>query len=362
MPLLRLAVTALFAACSVAISTPLHADFTYTETTQITGGSMLGMMKMAGTFSRQARQTGEPTTSTVIIKGNRMTRIGPDRTEIIDLDKETFTEIDTVKHQYTVMTFEQMKQRIDAAMQKAKQQQPKSAPDQPSSADVSFQVHVRNTDATREIATLQAKESIMTMSMDATDKSSGQTGSLGITNDMWLAPEIPGYGEVREFYARYALKMGTVFSGASSMGASMLAAHPGAEQGMRDMAKEVAKMKGIPVLQVMRMGMTSNGVPIPAASEAPLPASNAPPTPTAGEVGQQAATSAIASSLGLGGFGFGKKKKADPPPSQPAGDAAGPVVLIESNTQLSSFSQAPVDGSKFDVPAGFKQVDPKNID
>ena len=37
----------------VAAAASLHADFTYTETTQLTGGSMRGLMKMAGAFSKQ---------------------------------------------------------------------------------------------------------------------------------------------------------------------------------------------------------------------------------------------------------------------------------------------------------------------
>ena len=122
----------------------LRADFTYTETTQMTGGSMLGLMKMAGAFSRQARQAGEPIVSTVAIKGNRMVHINPDHTEIIDLDAETITSIDTVRRQYTVMTFEQMKQQIEAAAAKMKEQQEKSAASapqqqQPSTTDIKFQ-------------------------------------------------------------------------------------------------------------------------------------------------------------------------------------------------------------------------------
>lgn len=85
----------------VAASASLHADFTYTETTQVTGGSMLSLMRMAGAFSKQARQAGEPVVSTVAIKGNRMARIDSTNTEIIDLDAETITTIDTLKRQYT---------------------------------------------------------------------------------------------------------------------------------------------------------------------------------------------------------------------------------------------------------------------
>lgn len=355
-------------------SAAAHADFTYTETTQITGGSIMQLMKVAGTFSKAARQTGEPIVSTVIVKGNRMTRITPQQTEIIDLDRETVTIIDPQKRQYTVMTFEQMRRQMEKAMQKAKEEQKKAPePEQPaaSNTDLKFNVHVRNTGAAKEVAGLNATESILTMAMDATDKTSGQTGSLAITNDLWLAPEIPGYSEVQDFYRRYAEKMRVVFSGA--LNPAMLAQYPGAGQGMADMVKEMSKLKGIPVLQVMRMGTTANGEPLPAASEAPLPPPSAPPS--AGEVAQdaaqQSAASAISSRMGsLGGLagglgGFGKKKKAAPASTedaQPATASATAAVLVESNTQLTGFSQASVDDSKFDVPAGYKLVESKNLD
>jgi hypothetical protein len=350
----------------VGMSTSLYADFTYTETTQVTGGSMLGMMKMAGAFSKQARQMGQPVVSTVAIKGNRMARINPDRTEIIDLDAETITTIDSVKREYTVVTFQQMKEQIEAAAEKAKAQQQKSvqaAPaEQPSNTDLKFEVHVRNTGLSKDVVGLNASESILTMNMNATDKTSGQTGSMAITNDMWMAPEIPGYDEVKEFYRKYALKMGTVFS--SAVSPAMLAQYRGAGEGMADMAKEMSKLKGTPVQQVMRMGMTTDGKPLPAASEAPLPPDNSPAMPSAGDVAQESVSSAIASKLG--GFGgFGRKKKADPAPADSGsgtapGAPATSSVLMETNTQLASFSRSVSEGS-FAVPAGFKQVQMRNL-
>jgi len=41
----------LILALTLAASPALFADYTYQETTQITGGSMLQMMKMVGHFS-----------------------------------------------------------------------------------------------------------------------------------------------------------------------------------------------------------------------------------------------------------------------------------------------------------------------
>ena len=90
----RLMQIAALAAC-LACPSVLLADFQYQETTQITGGSVMGLMKMAGVFSSQARKADQPVTSTVLVKGNRMARIRPDSMEIIDLDRGTITQIDT---------------------------------------------------------------------------------------------------------------------------------------------------------------------------------------------------------------------------------------------------------------------------
>lgn len=347
------------------LTTPSFADFRCDETTQITGGSIVSMMKFAGAFSKDAKKSMEPTTSTVLVQGNRMARINTDHTDIIDLDKETITTIDHKKKQYTVMTFDQMKQQMEEATKKAKEQQAQAKPSQPQPSHpqgngapppkMKFKVNVRNTAATKNVAGLDAKESILNMELEATDQQSGQSGNLAITNDMWMVPEIPGYEEVRDFNKRFAEKMGTVFG--DTFKPTMAAMQPGSIEGMAEMAKEMSKLKGVPVMQVMRMGSTTNGQPLPAASEAPLPASNGP---SAGDVAKQSVGSAISSKLG--GFGgFGKKKGPSPDQSKSA-QAGTPAqsVLMESSTQTASFSSAPIDSSQFSVPAGYAQIAPES--
>jgi hypothetical protein len=278
------------------------------------------------------------------------------------------------------MTFEQMRQQIEQAQRdaeakakQAKDEAPKeTAAQTPQDVNMSFDVHVRETGATKEVSGLSTNEAIMTMALNATDKKTQETGALAITNDMWLATSTPVYDEVRAFDERFAKKMGQVFSGNRTLqGLQALMAQPGAAKGMAEMAKEVSKLKGVPILQVMRMGTTANGQPLPAASESPLPASNGPAMPTAGDVAQQTATSVVASklggfgaALGGGGFGgFGHKKKAEAAPAETAAASstgaaaeANAAVLIESSTTLSDFSSGPVDGSHFQVPAGYQQV------
>jgi hypothetical protein len=187
---------------------------------------------------------------------------------------------------------------------------------------------------------------------------------------MWMAPEIPGYDELREFQKKFAVKMGEAFSG-SGLSASLAAMQPAAAQGMADMVKEMSKLKGIPVEQIMRMGATANGEPLPAASEAPLPPSpSGPEMPSANDVAQQSASSAIASKLGgfgIGGFGgFGHKKQAQTPP--PADDTSNgtqqtptATVLMESKTEMTGFSSASIDSGKFSVPAGFMEIQPRQM-
>jgi hypothetical protein len=370
---------------SVALPLASFADFRYDETTKITGGSLVSMAKFAGAFSKQARQITDPVTSTVLVKGNRMAHINQDTTEIIDLDQETITNIDHVKKQYSVVTFQEMKAAMEEAARKAQQQQPAQQPPETSKTpppEVHFKVSVTNTGANKQVAGLNAGESILKMSMEAKDQKSGQTGNMAMTNDMWMVPEIPGYGEVREFQQRLAAKMGSMFGGAmhSMMSPQMLNTQPGMFTGMSEMAKEMSKLKGVPVSQITRLGSSADGSPLPAASEAPLPQSNGP---TVGSVAGQAATSAANSAAneatataenkaagkmggfggiasGLGGFG-GFHKKKPPQPQQPTGqspDQAGQkwAVLMESSIETTGFSSASVDPSLFNVPAGYAKI------
>jgi hypothetical protein len=357
-------------ALTLAASPFLLADYTYQETTQLTGGSILNMMKMVGHFSSQARKAGEPIVSTVYLKGNRMATVNADSIEVIDLDKETITHIDTQKKTYTVMTFAQMKQQIENArqeMEKRQAEHPASAPQanqNPDDVKVSFDVKVRKTGVEKQVNGLSSKEAILTMTMNATDQKTQESGAMAVTNDMWLVPEIPGYDQVRDFHKRMAEKLALATHGMGLDFTQMLAQNPGATEALAGMGKEMQKIDGVPIQQIMRMGTTTNGQPLPAASEAPLPPDNSPAMPSAGDLAKQGAASMLTSHFGLGGFGK-KKQQNDPPPADPNANQKGSTppptsaILMESQTNVSSFSSAPVDEAHFEVPAGFKLVQPQ---
>ena len=363
LPLVKCAVFLL----ALSLPATLHAtDYTYQQTTQLTGGSLLHMVKSVGFFSSQARHVGDPVVSTIYLKNNKLANVSPESIEIIDLDKETITQIDVQKKTYTVMTFDQIKQAVENARQQMEKQQTSQPASAQPAADpnvkMSFDVKVRKTGAQKEISGLQSNEAILTMTMTATTAATAQqpqqSGAMAITNDMWMVPAIPGYDQVRDFYGRMAEKMADATRGLGYDFSKMLAQNPGASAALGDMAKEMQKLDGVPIMQVMRMGTTLNGQPLPAASEAPTPA--APAGPSAGDVAKQGMTSALASRIpGFGGFG--KKKQQAPPPDQDqnAAQAQAPnSILMETQITTSNFSSAPVDPSHFDIPAGYMQVQP----
>jgi hypothetical protein len=316
----------------VAACLPALADFSYEQTSKITGGMMAGAMKLAGAFSKQAR---EPMVSSVAVKGDRMVHANQHHASVIDLDKETITDINFDKKQYSVMTFAQMKQMMEEMSQKMK-----SSPDA-QKADVNFKVSAKDTGQKKFIAGFDTHEMVLTMEMEGTDKESGNKGGMVVTSDMWLAPKVSGYNEIAEFHKRMSQKLNWAPSSFGAMGA-----RPDMMKGMAELAKESAKLNGMPVFQTVTMGMHAEGQED---GQAPPPQQQQADRPSIGGV--------------LGGLGgFGRKKKSRDEGStdgqQAQGSTSASGTLMEMTMEMSGFSAAPVDGSKLEVPAGFKQVEP----
>lgn len=308
------------------VAVTLRADFSYQQSSKITGGAMAGMMKVAGAFSKQAR---EPMQATISVKGDRLSMMGANRNSIIDLTAETMTEVDLEKKTYAVITFAE----FSRAMQKLSEKMGEK-----SDSSVEFKAEVKQTGAARTIDGFEAKQAILTLQVEGQDKKSGDKGAMNIVTEMWLAPNVPGYEEVKSFYTRMAQKLAWA-PGMGNMGAA-LSRQGGMMKGMSELYKESAKLDGVPMLQVVRMGGAMEGAGSADAQQAPPPSSK---------------LGGLAS--GIGGFGgFGRKKK-EPAPETSQAPAPSSGVLMELTTEMTGFSSGPVDQAKVTVPAGFKQVD-----
>lgn len=348
----------------LVVPATLLADFSYTETTRLTGGLVAQLSRSFGGLSKSMRRITEPQTSNVYLKGDLMAHVSQTDGQIWDLSKETITFIDFEKKTYSTMTLTEMKAAMEKAMQRAQNAQAK----QKSNTEVNFKIDVKQTGKTKPVAGMDAREVLMTLIMEATDKKSGQSGATEMMSSIWVVESVPGYDELNKFYQKMAQKMASTW-GLNPLGrqASMLGgSDPKMLEWAQQMAKEAEKLKGVHVLQVMKYG---SGLDPAKASEVTDP-STMPEGPTKGEVAGKAAENSAASAIGralpggLGRFGgFGRrgkdkdKEKEQAPPPQQTEQQQGPAVLMEMVSESSNFSTSSVDAARFEVPAGFKQVE-----
>lgn len=321
--------TLIFSTTLALAAAPMWADFSYQETSKITGGMMAGVMKFAGVFSKQAR---EPMQATVAVKGNRLAHRSAMHSSIIDLDKQTITEIDMQKKTYSVMTFEQMKQMLEEMSKKMHEQN--------SDGQMDLKVSANATGNTKQIAGYDAKEMLVKIEMQGTDNKTGQTGGMVVATDLWIAPIVQGYTEMRDFYKKMAAELNW------TPGGNMFMSRPDVAKGMAQAQKEIASLDGTPVYQTMTMG--PQGMQ-PASGAAPA-AEQQPPQQ------QQSERPSIAGALG-GHFGLGRKKS-QPAQQEQQQPKSGQGTLLEMTTEYSNFSSAAADPSLFEIPAGFKEVKP----
>jgi hypothetical protein len=361
-------------------SVPAHADFKYTETTQMTGGSLMNMMKTVSMFSKQASKSTQPTTTTHAVKGNRLRTENADgKIQIIDLDGRRFIEIDPQKKTYSEMTFDEMKAAMDRAMERVQQQpQQESKPQDPkqqgATATVNAKVNVTPGTATWKILGQTANEMKVQIDMEVTAQptngaqdsaaanaqASGQpagpvSGTISTIVDTWVAPDVPGYKELGEFYGRMGKETNWVPPASVHV-------DPRVSESLGELQKNQGRLKGLPLLEYVTTSMV-----LPPGTAADAQNTNGSNSSASGASSNNPPTSASDAMMkGLGGMFGGRKKKndatADPnsPNSQssqnPPPPPSTPGSLMEMTTQVTSFSDAALDAGIFEVPAGFTKV------
>jgi hypothetical protein len=352
----------------LSISGISRADFKYTQSSKMTGGSLMSMTKTLGTFSKSARQMNEPQLTTVMVKGNRMrSEHSTGNIEIIDLDNRRFVNIDSAKKSYSIMTFDDFKAAMQKAADQAKAQQEKSPGQQPDAANIKItpKVHSEETGASRTVLDLPTKEVKwqIEMQMQSTDpkvQQQGQTASMTVSSDAWIASSVPGYDEMRDFYMRMAKELDWL---PGTMG-GMAGMSPQMGPAMQEFQKNLITIKGMPLLQNMSFGMSATGVPQnTATSSAPQPA---PAQPASTDQTSVPTSTRDAIGKGIGGMfgGFGKKKKQaqqDQDAQASTTDASGSTVtqsgsLMEMQVEVTQYSNSSIDRDVFEIPAGYTQV------
>ena len=355
------------------VSTPALADFKYTDTSQITGGALMGMANFAAKFSKDSRAAMQPITTTHYVKGNKMRTDGSDGSiQIIDLDGRRVISIDNEKKTYSVATFDQIK----AAMEKAQADaaaKAKQTPEKPAAQgqdaqqlQVTPKITVLPGTGTKTILGQDTKETKIKMDMEMQAQNAngqpapaaqpGQPNSITftMTMDTYVAPTVSGYQEIGEFYKKMAKEINWVPP-------SNIHVDPRMSQGMSELAKNSDALRGLPLLSYTTMsippqpGQTTNTAQTSSSSSSSDSSKSA-------DSGSSTPTSpSDAMVKGLGSL-FNKRKKNQDDnakagtPAPPPNPNPDPNALMEMTTQVSSFSDSPLDASLFDIPAGYTQV------
>ncbi len=318
---------------------PLQADFSYQETTKLTGGSLTKMMR----FVPGGGKMMEPKTSYVYLKGDRLAHVFPDTMSVIDLASETMTEVNFEKKTYATITFAEMRVAMEKMAARMKEAMAKRK-DEPT-PQMDMKVSVKSTGQSRAISGLDTREYLMNLTMTAqAPQGATPVGLSEIESDLWLTAKIAGYEEVKAFYMRMGKKM------AFSLNMNpLLMQQQGSAEGMKKMAEEMAKLEGTPVLTITRVkgtspmaGMMGGG------GQAGASENNDKPRFGGGLTGMAAG--------GIMG-GLRRKNKEAPKADEAPAAKVDDSIMMETQSESANFSSAAVPAAKLDVPAGFQSVE-----
>jgi hypothetical protein len=380
-------------ACAVGVILwqAAHADGSYEETSQITGGTMKQIIGLSSIFSPSAsREMGKAASDLTIVSGNRMVHITAAATVIFDLDSQTLTRIDSKKKQYAVATFDELQKQAEAAAQKAQaaldehkgdlDQASSNLPPELSQIPTSCDTKVTDTGATKTIEGIPAHEVLLTSTMTFKDPKGGNdTVTYYYKRDVWLANSVPpGYQEIEDFKKRMAGKL--TFNSQKNPFALLAATHPGLAEGLKKAGAEMAKQQGVAVMVVEQLGGHAEGDSVTAAAntapagqgssmtnEVISGAASEAAQREAGQLTDSSKLGPLSSSLLNSAVSIFQRHSADltksatssvtSATSKSDNPASVDRVLMETTTVTSSFSTEKAPAAAFEVPAGFTRID-----
>ena len=320
---------------------PLHADVKTEERTKFELGGILG--KVVNIFG--GKDAREGTMTTVALKGSRKSMFNDATGQIIDLAEEKIYDLDVKRKTYRVMTFAELRQRMEEAKAKAEKaareeqakQKAEPAPASRPEDSVEIDLDVKSTGQKRVINGFNTSQVVVTVAVREKGKTLEQSGGLAITTDMWMAPRMPAMKELMDFEMQFAQKLyGPMIAGASPQDmASAMAIYPMLKPALEKMNAEQSKVEGTAILTTLKVEAVKSAEQI--AQEQKQTEESSKPNLTGGVGGL------------LGGLARrAAQKKVD-------GDGPQPRAMVMTTTsELLKVANA-VSDADVAVPAGFKQ-------
>ncbi len=310
------------------------ADAQVTAHTRTEFGGAMG--QMFNTFGGKAAREGVTTIESV--KGDRKLDRTGDNGILVDLAEEKIYTIEFDKQRYSVMTFEEYRQQMREALDRAKQASGESAPKQ-GGPEYEIDVDVKETDAKRTLAGHPCKDTVVTIVARKKGMTLEAGGGTVLTTTMCMGPKLPELAAIDAFNVRYAKAIaldGAIGESAMQM-AQMLGQNPSIAKVMKALRDKQSAFDGSPLATVMRIETVAD------------------PNAASGSEGDQGGAS-------LGGMAgkFGKmfgKKKSDGGETKSQGSAQGSgerrLAMTTEREVRTIASSVPADAVA--VPASFKK-------
>ena len=251
----RIGQAVLACACMVAVAAaPLGADVKTEEKGHVRFEGMLG--KMVNMFGGRAAKEGVVTR--VAVKGDRKLSMTDKTGQLIDLAEEKIYDIDFAKKSYKVTTFEELRQQMREAEERARKSQEKSRDEDDSEQaeggkEYEIDVDVKETGATKALHGHDTRQVVTTVTVREKGKTLAESGGLVLSLDSWLAPTVAALKEVQDFQLRYFQKLhGPMTAGASAeQMAAALAMYPMLKEALGRMNAEGSKLEGTAIATTM---------------------------------------------------------------------------------------------------------------
>jgi hypothetical protein len=312
-----------------------RADVKTQERTQVRFEGAIG--KMVNMFGGRGAREG--ITTTVSLKGQRMLSVTGDTGELIDLAEEKVYALDLKGKTYSVMTFAEMRKRMEEAMAKAKQDAAAAKPEpepEKGAPKKEYEVDFAITagPGAKAVAGTDTKEQIATITVREKGKTVEEAGGLVLETHLWMAPKVPALQELSDFRMKYAQKVyGPMMAQAAPNMTQAMAMYPQMKDAMEKFADEAKKLNGTPLLTEM---VFIAAVPPGSQSE-----QKAEPAPGLGGL--------------LGGLGRFRKKGNDAPAPAPAAAAQAPgrSTILTTTTETLQITPSATDADVA-LPAGLK--------
>jgi hypothetical protein len=360
---------AVAAAATTVFAASALADVTVQHRISVEGVGLMSAANMSGTTKTTISGERSRTDSDIQLQ-SRLVRllahraVGP-TAEIVRLDQGKIDRLDLSRKQYTELTFDEMKARLQKAIDQTQGGQENPKPMDESRCEwLEPKVDVRRSGEKATYAGFEGERLTIVASQPCKDKQTGAICEVALALDEWLSPQFTASAEVDRFHRAYMGKIGLdLTSGRGAFGGgdireraqAMFGRYSGIWEQVADKTRDV---KGYPVKMSFAFGVGGTQCKNNSGQQASSENDNSADSSNAGGSGGLAGQ--VAGKLGSL---FHRKKDEAQPAQQPATASILPdglLPLVTLSSEVMSVSTDSVGADVFEVPADFKKLDHKN--